>query len=336
MNGHQLASGTATRSGASVAFGCPTLTLSIDLDQRWGLRSELGPSAHRVDSALLHTAELVHRMLVALVAADINATWFIPAAVTCGSWDEYFAVSPDDPAGLDGDQRITTAHRDMDPTGRLHFLPAVIEELLTVRGHEIGTTGFSGLPLYLPGVQRSDAIAEVVAAQGQIARATGRTVRAMAFPMDHAAHIDEIAAVTGIQRFRTSTTSTVGLVGRQLAAAQIGRNIPSLFRAASRNERAGLAARGVSTVDHDVKMNHSSMRWDRELRAIGRGCSNIAVGDSLHLRWSTRPPLGHDFDVDGAIGRFVSLLDTLRAGAERSSASIVPMDRLAGPTRTAA
>jgi hypothetical protein len=336
MNGQQLASGTTTRSGTPVAFGCPTMTLSIDLDLRWGLRAELGPNAHRIDSALLQTAELVHRMLVALVAADINATWFVPAAVTCGSWDEYFAVSPDDPVGLPAELRITTAHRDMDPTGRLHFLPAVIEELLTVRGHELGTTGFSGLPLHLPGVQVADAIVEAVAAQAQIARATGRTVRAIAFPMDHAAHVAEISKATGVQRFRTSTTSTTGLSGRQLAAVQIGRNIPSLFRSAARHERAELATRGIATIDHDVKMNHSSIRWDRELRAVARNCSTVAVGDSLHVRWSTRPPLGHDIDVDTAIQRFVSLLDVLRYGAERSGASIVPMDRLGGASPLAA
>ena len=86
--------------------GEPTLTLSIDFNQRWGVRSQVGPRAHAVDEAFLQAPDLVHRMLVALDRADASATWFVPAALSCGSWDEYFAVAAPRPSAtrrLDAD-----------------------------------------------------------------------------------------------------------------------------------------------------------------------------------------------------------------------------------------
>jgi hypothetical protein len=93
------------------AKGRPVITLSIDLDMRWGARSQLGPVAHPIDAALLQIPELVHLMLVELDDFDLPTTWFVPAAVTCGSWDEYFATAPDDPRLLVNRQRITTESR---------------------------------------------------------------------------------------------------------------------------------------------------------------------------------------------------------------------------------
>jgi hypothetical protein len=302
------------------AKGRPVITLSIDLDMRWGARSQLGPVAHPIDAALLQIPELVHLMLVELDDFDLPTTWFVPAAVTCGSWDEYFATAPDDPRLLVNRQRITTEHRDSDPTGRLHFLPAVIEELIAGGRHELGTTGFSSLPVHLPGVTAADACVEVLAAIEHLEHVTGRVVRSVAFPNDDARHREHIETATRIRRYR--------------GAPRINRDATPTAQLAERLRRVAVirrTARSINdadTIDHSVRSGMSPIRWERELRAMARSASTAAVGENLHIRWATRPALADPLDVGLAVDRFRSMLDVISEGAQRSGAIIVPMQRL--------
>mgnify|MGYP000915472971 CR=1 FL=1 len=323
MNNHRY-----DTSRGSPVDRVPTLTMGIDLDQRWGVRGLLGQRPHPIDDEIRRMPELVHRMMFLLADVQFPVTWMIPGALACSSWDEYFDIAPDDPVDLPSRHRITLVDRDFDPSGGLHFFPTMVEEIARTEAQQIGTLGFSALDLGAPGVTAADAVAEVTAAIQLLGHSYSAAVVSCAFPRGNVAFLDELREATPIERY----VMPLGTVEPPVGATDVPHR-RRLLGALSPARAVGYPP-GVDTVvvTHDVDLGLGPRQWERVARRLAADLRTAAHGRNLHIRLTTRP---RDFTVGRSerLRRFEHVVELAEAAAAADRILPVQLHDLRPPWR---
>lgn len=171
-----------------------TVVLSLDLELRWGVHDTHGLNVDGYRENIEGVAEATPRLLRLLEHYDIAATWATVGAIGCGSWDEYFRRAPPPPQYRKTALRVKPEYADIDPEGRLHFAPDLIQKVLSAPRQELGSHTFSHLFMREAGITAADVAADLRAASTLFRERFGVEPISLVFPRNQPAFIDVIRA----------------------------------------------------------------------------------------------------------------------------------------------
>jgi peptidoglycan/xylan/chitin deacetylase (PgdA/CDA1 family) len=178
----------------SVRRDKPVVVISLDFELRWGMHDKLGLDFDRYRKNLEGSLEVVPALLRALSERNICATWACVGATGCQDWNEYFRRAPRSPQYENPALRVDPRYADLDPHGRLHFAPDLIQMIHGTPGQELGTHTFSHLYLREPGITAKDAEADLAAASLLCIERFDAPPKSLVFPRNQYAFLDIIRA----------------------------------------------------------------------------------------------------------------------------------------------
>jgi peptidoglycan/xylan/chitin deacetylase (PgdA/CDA1 family) len=258
------------------------VVVSLDFELRWGLSDILGLDAERYRTNIEGVEEVVPRLLEVFTSRGVHATWATVGAVACESWDEWRARAPAPPSYDDASLRWTDAYRQIDPRGRLHFAPRLVDAIRRAPGQELGSHTFSHVYLREPGFSREDAIADADAMVALFRERWGGIPRSFVFPRNQVAHTDVLRS-RGIHSWRDNPET---FYWRSTAAAEQSRLARALRLADSMlplgRRAAPLRAQRAS---YFVRVGLPGALWQAHRARIRNEARALRPGDVLHLWW---------------------------------------------------
>jgi peptidoglycan/xylan/chitin deacetylase (PgdA/CDA1 family) len=138
----------------------PSVVVSLDFELRWGAYDVCGEDVTKYRANLEGVTEVVPRLLEVFSASEVRAMWATVGAVACDGWDEWRARAPHPPRYDDPALSWRDAYRAIDPTGRLHFAPKLVDAIAKSPGQELASHTFGHVYLREPGLTREDAVAD--------------------------------------------------------------------------------------------------------------------------------------------------------------------------------
>jgi peptidoglycan/xylan/chitin deacetylase (PgdA/CDA1 family) len=228
------------------------LVVSLDFEQRWGMRD--APGNGNGHAHLANAGAVVRGMLDLFEEFDVAATWATVGFLFARDKRELERFAPPRPA------RPAYANPALDPYAEpvgedetadpLHFAPSVIDAIRRRPRQEIATHTFSHYYCLEPGQDRATFAADLASAVA-IARASGIRLRSIVFPRNQRnPAYDDLLVAHGVRCYRGNAAGW-------------------MYRAAAR--RGGRwAARGARWLDAyvDVAGPHTTP-WTRVLRSGG-------------------------------------------------------------------
>lgn len=183
----------------------PSFVISLDFELRWGRRDRLGYDMDAYRDSIEGTREVVPRLLELLAERELHATWATVGALACKDWDEYFSRTPAAPRFTSRPVVDDRRFADLEPRGRLHFAPDLVERVRRTPGMELATHTFAHLAMCEPGVVAEDVAADLAAVQRLWRDLGAEPVRSLAFPRNQAGFLPVVRAA-GIRVWRGNPT----------------------------------------------------------------------------------------------------------------------------------
>ncbi len=180
------------RCRASMMNG--TITISIDFELRWGVHDQFGLDIERYRENLEEEPRIVPELLRLFEQYGVRATWATVGAIACVDWNDYFRRAPAPPRYSNPQFAFDPRNSDIDPDGRLHFAPGLIDLIAASPGQEIGTHTFSHLFLGEAGVTAQDATADLAAAVRIHEERIGARPVSLVFPRNQCAFLEVVRA----------------------------------------------------------------------------------------------------------------------------------------------
>lgn len=266
------------------ADSAPCFVLSLDFELRWGRYDRLGldPAARRDE--IEGEREAVPLLLDVFTERGLHATWATVGAVACRNWDDYFSRAASPPHYANRTLRIEPSYAGVDPDGRLHFAPDLVDRIANTRHQELGTHTFSHLLCREPGVTADDVAADLTAVSRLWRERWGSPPRSLVFPRNQAAFPDVVRAC-GIRVWRG--TPRRWCYGRNEASTN-GR-VTRLFRLL---EDLTPWARHAQPLVDDVTVGSVFLRldlpavaWRLQVAHARRELARIRPGETFHVWW---------------------------------------------------
>ena len=145
--------------------------------------------------------EVVPALLRLFRSYEIRATWATVGAIGCTDWEEYFRRAPQPPDYKSVSLKVKPEYAALDPDGRLHFAPHLIEQIVGTPGQELGSHTFSHLYLREEGITAQDVAADLAAASALFRERFGVEPVSLVFPRNQAAFTETVSAA-GIKIWR--------------------------------------------------------------------------------------------------------------------------------------
>ncbi len=294
---HRVDAGTGAHSP-------PALVISLDFELRWGRRDRLGYDMDAYRENLEGTREVVPRLLDLFVERAVRATWATVGAVACRDWNEYFSRAPAAArltarAPID-DRRFA----DLDPHGRLHFAPDLVDRVQRSPGQELATHTFSHLAMCEPGVLADDVAADLAAVQRLWRDLGAPPASSLCFPRNQAAFLRVVHAL-GIRVWRGNPTPWFHHRDRP--------RDPKAFRLLRFLDDVSPAARRATPLEGDMTRASLYLRvtlpdpaWRLHVARIRSELRGIQPGEIFHLWWH---PENLGTDVAHRLARVREVLD---------------------------
>lgn len=291
----------------------PALVVSLDFELRWGLLGVLGDDMNQYRENLEGVEEVVPGLLEAFRHRGVRATWATVGALACRDWDEWEARAPaypryDNPAFAWRDM-----YRRLDPGGRLHFAPHLVDAIVAADGQELGSHTFGHTYFREPGFKRANAIADTDAVLRVFQEGWGVTVQTCIFPRNQVAHTD-VLQQRGIVAWRDNPTPfywNAATEAEQTLAVHVLRYADSLVPLG----RRAFATRALRS-SYFVRLTLPPMLWRQHCRRIVGEARALRDDETLHL-WF------HPHNIGGnpkqGVVRFAELLDLVRDAAPPSA-----------------
>ena len=121
---------------------------------------------------------------------DVRATWAIVGGIACKYWTDYFRRAPAPPRYSNRQFALDPRCSDIDPDGRLHFAPGLVDLIAFSSGQEVGTHTLSHLFLGEAGVSADDVAADLAAAVRIQEERIGTAPVSLVFPRNQCAFLD--------------------------------------------------------------------------------------------------------------------------------------------------
>ena len=175
--------------------------ISLDFELRWGVHDVYGLNIDAYRANLERVHDVVPSLLRLFEHYGISATWASVGALGCNNWDEYFRRAPPAPAYVNDSFKVKAQYAELDPSGRLHFAPDLLRQIVAAPGQELGTHTFSHLYLREDGITAADVAADLGAASALFSERFGVEPISLVFPRNQPAFIEEVRAA-GIKMWR--------------------------------------------------------------------------------------------------------------------------------------
>jgi hypothetical protein len=285
------------------------IVLSIDFELRWGVQERLGYDMLAYRRNLEGVRDAVPAMLEVLHARRAKATWAIVGAIACEGWDELETRAPVAPCYTTLPNLDRSVLRQLDPKGRLHFAPDLVESVRATPGQELGSHTFGHVFLREAGFTEQDAEADAAAMAALFRARWGTAPSSFVFPRNQVAHLPALRRA-GISAFRINPSAwywDATASHEQTRSARALRLLDAFAPLGRRTYRVGLE--GSQRSSHFVRFNLPRLAWRAHLRRIARDARAAGDGETVHLWWHP-----HNLGAEPRQGsqRLAELLDSLR------------------------
>jgi peptidoglycan/xylan/chitin deacetylase (PgdA/CDA1 family) len=262
----------------------PCLVISLDFELRWGSRDRFGldPDAYRAN--LEGVAEVVPALLELFASRGIRATWATVGALACRDWEEYFSRAPALPAGLDRSFRVDGAYANVDPSGRLHFAPALVERVARTPGQELGTHTFSHVPFGEPGMTAEAVAADLAAVAALWTERFGAPPRSLVFPRNQVAHVGAVRAA-GIRIWRENPPVWFHQADPRRANAAVTRAFRLIDDLVPRSAPTPPLSGEVTTASLFLRADLNEALWRLFVRRVRRTLETLEPSAVFHVYW---------------------------------------------------
>ena len=303
----------------------PSVVISLDFELRWGLHDRLGTTMQAYRQNLEGVQEVVPALLRLFSHRKLRATWACVGALACASWDDYFSRAPAPPRYHNPRFALDPRHADLDPDGRLHFAPELLQLVKDTPGQEMGTHTFSHIYMQEPGIASEDVAADLQAVSLLWTERFGAPPTSLVFPRNQHAFLPVIAASSSrIWRgpeapwfHSQNRSSTTSLLARALRLID---SVNPLVRHASHLQ--GDSSLLMTRASLFLRANLPRPAWALHLMRIRRELDRLRPGEIFHLWWH---PHNLGKSIPERLGRVEQVLDLV---AEKRSRGLLESQRM--------
>ena len=320
---HELNSGPAVGDAA-----LPSVVISLDFELRWGLHDRLGTVMEAYRENLEGVQEVVPALLRLFSDRKLHATWASVGALACANWDDYFSRAPAQPRYHSPHLALNPRYADLDPDGRLHFAPDLLQLVQNTPGQELGTHTFSHIYMQEPGITSEDVATDLRAVSLLWTERFGSPPRSLVFPRNQYAFLPVIAAsCSRIWRgtetpwfHNRNSPSTASLFPRALRLID---SLNPLVRHASHLQ--GDSSLLMTRASLFLRVNLPGPAWVLHLMRIKRELDHLRPGEIFHLWWH---PHNLGKSTPERLGRVEQVLDLVAETRTRGLLESRSMDDL--------
>ena len=288
------------------------IVVSLDFELRWGLADVLGEDVTAYRRNLEGVVDVVPRLLELFANRGVEATWAVVGALACQDWDEWLGRTPTSPRYDDATLRWRDAYRMLDPNGRLHFAPALVEEIGRTRGQELGSHTFSHIYLREPGITREDVERDTDAVASLFAARFGRRPTSFVFPRNQVGHLS-VLRERGIRVWRDTPRPFFWRATRGNEQSKTMRSLRLADSILPLGKRR--SAEQEHRASYFVRVGLPEPLWRAHRARIRSDARHLRSGETLHLWW-------HPHNLGAApaasCARVAELLDDVATGAPQA------------------
>jgi hypothetical protein len=289
------------------------VVISLDFEMRWGVHDKLGMDINAYRDNLKNVRLIVPALLELFKEHQIRATWATVGALGCGSWTEYFSNAPPPPKYQRQQLAISEQYVEMDPKGRLHFAPELLEAILATPGQELGSHTFSHIYLRESGVTVADAQADFSAVMDYWGRRLGVRPISLVFPRNQSNFIETYRSA-GVRIWRGNERPWY----YDCTDSRANTMFPRALRAI---DSLNPLVRRASRVEDDMTRSSLFLRlgmpvqlWSLHMARIRKELEYLTPGEVFHVWWHPHN-LGND--MSNKLRRVRQFLDIVSAFRDR-------------------
>lgn len=303
----------------------PTFVVSLDFELRWGRHDRLGLDMEADRRNLENEREVVPPLLKLFTERSIQVTWATVGAVACRDWGEYFDRAPAPPGYEDRTLAVDRRYADLDPDGRLHFAPELVDQVLAAPGQELGTHTFSHLLLREPGVTTEDAAADLRAVARLWSERFSIAPESLVFPRNQHAFLDA-ARANGVRIWRGNPCGWYHDSNEAVTNRARARLLRLLDDTNPWSRRAYLLEGDMTRASLFLRLDLPSLAWRVHAAHVKRELDALAAGEIFHLWWH---PRNAGEDMDRGLARIRQILDLVAERVQVKALQSLSMGDLA-------
>ena len=312
--------GSALGVAASHNGVIPSVVISLDFELRWGLHDRLGANMEAYRENLENVQGVVPALLQLFSDHGLRATWACVGALACANWSEYFSRAPTPPHYHNPRLAMAPGYADLDPEGRLHFAPKLLQYVKNTPGQELATHTFSHIYMQEPGVTSADITADLEAVSLLWTDQFGSPPKSLVFPRNQYAFLPVITDST-VKIWRGPEASWLHNRNRDSTIFSIHRplrlleSLNPLVRHATRlQDGEGLAMTRASLF---LRTNLPGPAWNLHMMRIRRELNRLRPEEIFHIWW-------HPHNLGGFTKeRLTRVEQVLEAIAERKARNLL-------------
>jgi hypothetical protein len=260
----------------------PQVVLSLDFELRWGVHDVCGMNPNAYRENLEAEREVIPELLTMFHSHEIRATWAAVGAIGCSNWTEYFARAPAPPRYVDPVFAVKSAYAEMDPDGRLHFAPELMQQILGTPGQRLGTHTFSHLFLRERGVTAHDAAADLAAAHALHCTRFGSSPMSLVFPRNQPAFI-EVVRASSVQIWRGNAAAWYYECEDSEHSGPLPRALKLLDAFNPFTKRAAPVEADMNRASLFLRLNLPPFAWAAHVLRIKAQLDRLRPGEVFHL-----------------------------------------------------
>ncbi|MGH7804579.1 MAG: hypothetical protein ACREQJ_09535, partial [Candidatus Binatia bacterium] len=180
--------------------------------------------------------------------------------------------------------RIDRRYAEVDPSGRLHFAPELVDRIVATPGQELGTHTFSHLLCREPGVTVADMVADLAAVTRLWRERWGALPRSLVFPRNQSA-FPEVVRAFGIRVWRGTPNRWWYDRNEASTNGQLTRFCRLVDDLAPWTRHTRPLVGNVTTGSLFLRLDLPKLAWKLEVAHARRELQRIRPGDIFHLWW---------------------------------------------------
>jgi len=287
----------------------PTVVFSVDFELRWGVADTMPPDGGSYRRNLEGVVDAVPMLLDFFERSAIRATWATVGALQCDGWDEYEARAPAFPRYRDSKLALDPrTSRLADPSGRIHFAPALVAAVARTPGQELGSHTFNHIYMREPGVMRRDVEADAAAVRSLFIERHARAPISVVYPRNQVG-FPEVLLEHGIRIWRDNPAAWFWNAPTTMDQYRVVRalRLADSMMPLGRRRTAGRAS--PHRASYYVRLGLPEVAFRAHVTRIARDARAAREGDILHL-WFHPHNLGAEPEQCIArLGRLVSAIE---------------------------
>jgi hypothetical protein len=259
---------------------------------------------------------------------NIRATWAAVGAIGCRTWDEYFLRAPPAPAYERPHFAIQRRYADLDPDGRLHFAPHLMQMIVSAPGQELGTHTFSHIYYREGGITARDVAADLAAVRQLYQERFGVIPQSLVFPRNQSG-FEDVLREASIMIWRGNPDAWYYERENSRDHTALPRMLKLLDALNPYSRRAAPLEPNMTRASVFLRLNLPPLLWASHFARIKRELALLGPNEVLHL-WFHPHNLGAD--TSARLARLEQILDLIGERLARGTVTSCRMaDLVASP-----